>query len=294
VIRFAAVVNPTAGTGAGTRIAEETVGLLRSAGAEVDVTHSRDLEHARDLAAAACAEGRTVLAVGGDGLAGCVADAVVQSGGVLGLVPAGRGNDFARQLGVPEQPAAVARVLLTGTERAVDVLETEGCTVLGSVFAGVDSDAASIVNARPRVPRPLVYQYGAVRALLRFRPVGYRITVDGAEWAERGFTVVVANSGYYGAGMHIVPTAAVDDGALDVLLIRDVSRLRLIAAMREVYSGSHLQRPEVEVRRGEVVTLAADRPVAVYGDGEPLAELPVTVRIRPRALRVLVPDTAAR
>jgi diacylglycerol kinase family enzyme len=209
---------------------------------------------------------------------------------VLGLVPAGRGNDFARQLGLPTDPEAAAEIIRAGHTRRVDVLESAGRVVLGSVYAGVDSVANAIANASPRVPGALVYPYGAVRALLTVRPAGYRLVIDGVEWATRGYSAVIANSGYYGAGMHIVPTAAVDDGLLDVLVIPDSSRWTLIASMREVYSGAHLRRPEVEVRRGRTVELAVDRPVPVYADGEPFADAPLRVTVRAAALRVLAPD----
>jgi diacylglycerol kinase (ATP) len=282
-----AVVNPAAGRGAALAAAEAVAAALPPGAVAVEPT--RDTDHAHELAAKACAEGRTVLAVGGDGIAGCVAGAVVAGGGVLGLVPAGRGNDFARQLGLPTDPAGVARVVRAGRTRQVDVLESAGRIVLGSVYAGVDSVANAIANARPRVPAALVYRYAAVRALLSFRPVGFRIVVDGAEWATRGYSVVIANSGFYGAGMHIVPTARVDDGLLDVLVIPDSSRWTLIASMREVYTGAHLRRPEVQVRRGSVVELAVDRAVPVYADGEPFNAAPLRVAVRPAALRVLVP-----
>jgi YegS/Rv2252/BmrU family lipid kinase len=282
-----AVVNPAAGRGAALAAAEAVAAALPPGSVAVEPT--RDTDHAHELAAKACAEGRTVLAVGGDGIAGCVAGAVVAAGGVLGLVPAGRGNDFARQLGLPTDPAGVAEVVRAGRTRQVDVLESAGRIVLGSVYAGVDSVANAIANARPRVPGALVYRYAAVRALLSFRPVGFRIVVDGAEWVTRGFSVVIANSGFYGAGMHIVPTARVDDGVLDVLVIPDSSRWTLIASMREVYTGAHLCRPEVQVRRGNVVELAVDRAVPVYADGEPFAAAPLRVAVRPAALRVLVP-----
>lgn len=288
-VRFGAIINPVAGCGAGARIADELAGFLRGAGAEVSIDFSRTLEHAHQLATQVCRGDRIVLAVGGDGLAGCVAHAVVANGGVLGLVPAGRGNDFARQLGVPDAPLEVARILLSGVVRVVDVLEAGGRTVLGSVYVGVDSAANAIVNTRPRVPRWAVYQYAAVRSLLTFRPVGYRIILDGQDQTEDGFTVVVANSGYYAAGVHIVPTAEVDDGLLDVLLIKDVARWRLIAALREIYSGTHLRRPEMEIRRGREVVLTANRPIPVYADGEPLTDMPVRVRVLPGALRVLSP-----
>jgi diacylglycerol kinase family enzyme len=283
-----AVVNPAAGGGAGLRVARRLVDALPAGG--VEVVEARDPAHARASAEQACARGRTVLAVGGDGLAGCVAGPVVEAGGVLAIAAAGRGNDFARQLGLPTDPAAVAGVLRTGRIRHVDVLDSGGRVVLGSVYAGVDSVANAIANASPGVPGSLVYPYGAVRALLTFRPAGFRISIDGEEWSARGYSVVIANSGFYGAGMRIVPTAEVDDGLADVLVIGDSSRWALIASMREVYAGTHLDRPDVQVRRGRHVELAIDRPVPVYADGEPFTDAPLRVSVRPRALRVLVPD----
>ncbi|RTL62230.1 MAG: diacylglycerol kinase family lipid kinase [Pseudonocardiaceae bacterium] len=283
---YTAVVNPAAGRGAGARVAAELVTALPRG--SIEVVAGRDGAHAGELAAAAAKGGRTVLAVGGDGHAGTVAGAVADVGGLLGIVPVGRGNDFARQLGLPTDVAGAAAVVEDGHERAVDVIEAAGRTVLGSVYAGVDSAASEIVATRPRVPGGTVYQYAAVRALLTSKPAAFRLELDGVEWVERGWSVVVANSGWYGAGMHIVPSAEVDDGLLDVLVIRDSSRWTLLAALRQVYDGSHVGRGDVEVRRARTVTLTADRPLPVHADGEPLASGSVTVTVRPSALRVLV------
>ncbi|AEA26702.1 diacylglycerol kinase family protein [Pseudonocardia benzenivorans] len=285
---YTAVVNPAAGHGAGAQVAAELVTLLPRG--TLEVVGSRDGAHAREVATRAVGDGRVVVAVGGDGHTGAVAGAVAAAGGVLGIVPAGRGNDFARQLGLPTDPAGAAAVLRDGHERAVDVIDAAGRLVLGSVYAGVDSVASEIVAARPRVPGRVVYPYAAVRALLTTRPAGFRLVLDGVEWAERGWSVVVANSGWYGAGMHIVPTAVVDDGLLDVLMIRDSSRWALISSMRQVYDGSHVGRPDVEVRRARTVELDADRPLPVHADGEPLTSGSVTVTVRPAALRVLAPS----
>ncbi|MBN9110521.1 MAG: YegS/Rv2252/BmrU family lipid kinase [Pseudonocardia sp.] len=283
---YTAVVNPAAGRGAGARVAAALVTALPRG--SVEVVAGRDGVQARELAAEAAGRGRTVLAVGGDGHAGTVAGAVADAGGLLGIVPVGRGNDFARQLGLPTDVAGAAAVVEDGHERAVDVIEAAGRTVLGSVYAGVDSAASEIVATRPRVPGGTVYQYAAVRALLTSKPAAFRLELDGVEWAERGWSVVVANSGWYGAGMHIVPSAEVDDGLLDVLMIRDSSRWALLAALRQVYDGSHVGRGDVEIRRARTVTLTADRPLPVHADGEPLASGSATVTVRPSALRVLV------
>ena len=283
---FTAVVNPVAGRGAGLDVAVRLSREMPSGA--VEVVCSRDRRHARELARSACERGRIVLAVGGDGHAGCIADAVVATGGVLGVVPVGRGNDFARELGLPKDPAALAEVVCARRRRVVDVLRCGDRVVLGSVYAGVDSAANAIVNSRPWVPSRLVYRYAAVRALATCRPVGFGLVLDGEEWLEQGYCVVVANSGFYGSGMHIVPTARIDDQLLDVLVVKASSRWRLIASLRQVYAGTHLGRPDVEVRRAREVVLEVDCPVPVYADGEPVGDPPVIVAVRGAALRVLV------
>jgi YegS/Rv2252/BmrU family lipid kinase len=280
------VVNPVAGRGVGLDVAARLARELPSGA--VEVVCSRDRWHARELARHACERGRIVLAVGGDGHAGCVADAVVTTGGVLGVVPVGRGNDFARQLGLPKDPVALAEVVRARRRRVVDVLHCGDRIVLGSVHAGVDSAASAIANSRPRVPNRFVYRYAAVRALATFEPVGFRLVLDGEEWRERAYCVVVANSGFYGSGIHIVPTARIDDHMLDVLVVRASSRWCLIASLGQVYAGTHLGRPDVEVRRAREVEVGADRPVPVYADGEPVGNPPVSVAVRGAALRVLV------
>jgi diacylglycerol kinase (ATP) len=133
------------------------------------------------------------------------------------------------------------------------------------------------------------YPYAAVRSLLTYKPTHYTLTIDGEAHELEAFSVVVANSGYYGKGMHVAPMAAVDDGMLDVIVIPKASRLKLIRLMPKIYDGSHVELPEVLTFRGRSVSLSARDRVAAYGDGELLHDLPVSVRVEPGALKVLLP-----
>jgi diacylglycerol kinase (ATP) len=286
---FTAVVNPAAGGAPAARLIP-VARLLREAGAEVSVEHSRSLEHAADLARTAADKGDTVLAAGGDGMVGGLAGALAGTDGVLGILPAGRGNDFARQLALPDEPERLAALLLDAKPRPIDVIEVETDRpriVVGSVYGGVDSLANAYINRLTWLPGPLAYYLGPLRAIATWRPVSYRVTVDGERHDERGYTVVTANSGYYGYGLHVAPDAAVDDGLLDIVIIRHAPKRRFFAVMRELPQGTHVRRPEIEVLRGREVTVEADRQVAVGGDGELLGTLPATMRVRPGALRVL-------
>ncbi|GGU47371.1 diacylglycerol/lipid kinase family protein [Streptomyces lavendofoliae] len=290
--QFTAVVNPAAGSAAGTAALLPVARLLREAGAGLETRYSRSLDHARELARQAAARGHAVLAVGGDGMAGAVGGALSGTDAALGLVPSGRGNDFARALGLPTDPQALAAVLLRGTPRAVDTLRVDsavhaGVAVLGSVYAGVDAVANRYANRSRLLRGSASYYMGGARAVAGWRPATYRVTVDGTAYERRGYTVVAANSGFYGFGRRVAPDARVDDGLLDVVVIRHAPKRLFFTMMNELRTGAHLRRPQVEVLRGEEIRIEADRDLPYGADGEVDAALPVTVRVLPGALRVL-------
>lgn len=284
---FHLFVNPASGGGSAAAVGVPVARLLREAGAAVTLTYSPGEQECRVLAGQAAGRGEVVVAVGGDGMVGSLAGTVLTAGATLGIAPAGRGNDFARQLGLPTDVDAIARVLLESPGRPVDVIDAGGRVVVGSVYAGIDSLSSELVNRAHRLPGPLQYPYAAVRAILTHRPTTYTLTVDGSTRTLDAHTVVVANSGYYGSGMHVAPDAAVDDGLLSVVVITAVSRLRLLTALRRIYDGSHVALDAVQVLHGREVALQARGPVVAYGDGERVAPLPLTVRVLPGALRVL-------
>ncbi|MEU2433150.1 YegS/Rv2252/BmrU family lipid kinase [Streptomyces sp. NPDC007861] len=290
--QFTAVVNPTAGGSSGTAALLPLARLLREAGAGLDTQYSRSLEHAAEVARHAGEQGRIVLAVGGDGIAGCVGGALSGTDTVFGLVPAGRGNDFARALGLPADAQALAGLLLNGSPRPVDTIRVDsavhaGVSVLGSVYAGVDAVANRYANTSRLLRGAASYYAGGLRAVVTWRPAHYRITVDGVLHERSGYTVVAANSGFYGFGRQVAPGASVDDGVLDVVVIRHAPKRLFFAVMNELKTGEHLKRPEVEVLRGKEIRIEADRPVPYGADGEVDAVLPVTVRVQPGALNVL-------
>jgi diacylglycerol kinase (ATP) len=262
--------------------------ILRDAGAAVEVTYSPGPVACAELAAEASARGDVVVAVGGDGMLSSVASAVVEAGGTLGVVPSGRGNDFARMLGLSGDAESVAHVLLEGEPTKVDVVDAGRRVVLGSVYAGVDSLASELVDRAHRLPRMLQYPYAALRSIVEFSPTRFTVEVDGQRLVEEAYTVVIANSGYYGAGMHIAPTASLTDGLLDVVIVKAASKLRLIRSMPRLYDGTHVELDDVVTLQGLEVTVKSAAPVTAYGDGERLAPLPVTARVRPGALTVLL------
>ena len=290
---FRILVNPVSGGGSAPEKVRQVSELLVRAGARVTVEQSRDAAHSCAVATDAVERGEVVVAAGGDGMLASIAGTVVSTGGTLGIVPSGRGNDFARMLRLEGDPEGVAHCLLEGDATPVDVIEVsdeagESTVVLGSLYAGVDSLASEIVDRSRRMPSALQYPSAAVRALASYRPVEFRVTVDGRTHVQEAFNVVVANSGYYGSGMHIAPMADVHDGVLDVIVLPAGSRLSMIRRLPKVYDGSHVDLPGVTVLHGTQVEVVAPGVVG-YGDGERIGPLPLRATVRPGALSLLLP-----
>jgi YegS/Rv2252/BmrU family lipid kinase len=290
-VRICLVVNPSAGGGRAGRALPDVTAELTRRGIEHRVEATRSLEHAKELAMAATAAGETTVTLGGDGLIGAVADALKHSGGVLGLLPGGRGNDFARVLKIPLDPVTACEVIAGNVVRELDLGEVNSRTFISIASCGFDSDANRIANETRIVRGNLVYAYGALRALAGWRPAQFEISVDGRDARTmRGYTVAVANSGAYGGGMLLAPSASLEDGALDVVTVEDVPKLKFLRLLPSVFKGEHVQQRAVQVTRASEVTIAADRPFTMYADGDPIAELPATVRVLPRAVKVIVPQ----
>jgi diacylglycerol kinase family enzyme len=207
----------------------------------------------------------------------------------MAIVPAGRGNDLALGLGLPNTVADLTALLLNGDERLIDVLDADGAIVPGNVYAGMDSVATKIINNNRRMPARLLYRVAPVLALARWRPAEFTVKTDHGTSTVRGHLVVIANSGRYGHGLHIVPSAELDDGRIDVLVVGNIAKYKVAAFMGEAKTGRHVQRPEVQVLTGTEIRLSADRPIPIGADGDLIGELPVTVRLRPGALKVIAP-----
>jgi YegS/Rv2252/BmrU family lipid kinase len=296
-MKLALIVNPAAGGGRPERRLPEVQSALQALSIDYHVERTASLEDARALARAAASAGEVAAAFGGDGLIGAVAGALRDAGGVLGVLPGGRGNDFARTLGIPLEPGPACDVLATGSVRAIDLGEvvptgaSRGSTFIGIASCGFDSEANRVANETRLVRGNLVYAYGALRALIGWEPAGFTLTLDEDESREiTGYTIAAANSKAYGGGMWLAPAASLDDGMLDVVIVGHVPKLRFLRLLPSVFKGEHIRQPNVEVVKAREVKIRAARRFMMYADGDPIAELPVTVRALPGAVKVLLPS----
>lgn len=282
------LANPAAGGGRAKRALECCVAELARRGVRHRAVVADGPDDVRRQAAALAGRQLRVVAVGGDGLLRLVAGELAGSDTALAICPAGRGNDFARVLGIPRAPAAAIAIALAGRERAVDLGRVDGKPFLGIASLGFDSAANEIANKVRVVRGQLVYALGALAALARWRPARFAVAVDGRQFELHGYAVAVANSGCYGGGMWLAPHASLVDGRLDVVATAHASRLRLLRNLPRVFAGTHLALPEVVTERGRTVTVDSDRPFDVYADGDPVSRSPCTVTVERGSLRVVV------
>jgi len=284
------IVNPSAAGGPAAKLLPKVQARLRLLGVEHHTELTRDLSHAQELARAAAAAGEPAVMLSGDGLVGAVAHVLRgHPGAVMGVLPGGRGNDFARVTGIPLDAEAACDVIANGAPQPVDVGDVDGATFIGIASLGFDSDANRIANEAPPRLGNLVYTYGALRALAAWKHAGYEVVVDGEAHAFSGWSVACANSKAYGGGMFLAPDADLQDGRLDVVFCEAMSKARFLRLLPTVFKGEHVKLPEVHVLRGAEVRISADRPFTVYADGDPIGELPCTVRAIPGAVKVLLP-----
>jgi YegS/Rv2252/BmrU family lipid kinase len=289
--RFVVICNPSAGGGRGLKRLPRVVAELARAGVDHRVVQTRDIDHAREEAAAAAEAGERVVAIGGDGLMRPIAAALRHTAASLAIVPGGRGNDLARVLGIPTDPTAAARLAVEGREREIDMAVLDGEPYLGIASFGFDSEANRIANEARLVTGNLVYLYAALRALATWKPARFTLTVDGERHEVTGWSAGVANSRAYGGGMFVAPRAELDDGLLDVVACDAVPRRTFLFRLmpKVLRGGKHLSEPYFHAWRGKAIELSSDREFEIYADGDPIGRTPARVEVDTRCLRIVVP-----
>jgi diacylglycerol kinase (ATP) len=287
---IALLTNPHAGKGRGTRTASIALPRLREAGITVHSLVGRDADEALDLARASVADGvDSLVVVGGDGMVHLAVQALVGSGTSLGIIPAGTGNDVARYVDIPRSdPQLAADVVVGARTRRIDLARCGATHFVTVMAAGFDA----VVNERAngmRWPRgQMRYNLATLAELRVFEPLPYTLELDGEVRRLEAMLVAVGNGPSFGGGLRITHGAQIDDGLLDVVIIKAMSKRDLIRTYPQLYTGKHTRHPQYEHHLVSSVTVAAPG-ITAYADGERLGALPLTVEVVPQALEVLVP-----
>jgi len=289
---IAVIINPISGghrpgqAEARARVATEAV---QRHGDEPRVFVTERAGHARQLAQAAANDGaRVVIAWGGDGTINEVASALVFKGVPFAIVPAGSGNGLARELRISIDPQTAIAAALHAEPRPMDVGEIEGRYFVNVTGIGMDAHIAARFNA-PDNPRRGLMGYAAItaRAVFRYVPKRYRISIDDRQVERTAVLVCIANSPQFGNGARIAPGARLDDGLLDLVTIEERSRLITVCNLPRLFTSTVERVPGCTVERASRVVVECDEPMTFHVDGEPVdGGTRLRVRVCPAALRI--------
>lgn len=284
---IAFLTNPAAGRGGAGAHGARAVARLRDSGLAVRELEGRDADETMDLARRSVADGVDgVVVCGGDGMFNLGIQAVGGTDVPIGLVPTGTGNDVARYFDLPRRdPEAAADRVVANRTRTVDLARTQGRFFVTVLAAGFDAIVNERANAM-RWPRgQMRYNLATLAELRTFRPIPYRLDLDGVARRLDAMLVAVGNGPSFGGGLRITEGAVLDDGLLDVVIIRPMSKAALVRTYPRLFTGTHVTHPQYEHHRVRRVTVAAPGVVA-YADGERFSSLPLTIECVPAALKV--------
>lgn len=290
------VVNPASGGGRAARFAPQLAAALERARIPHEMCASTAPgDAARRFSRAAAAGSRRLLAVGGDGTFNELVNGLLDSGVtprdcLVAAAAGGTGNDWSREMQVPDDPMLLARCMARAAARAADIGIAIGDGGRRQAFhnvAGAGLDAEVIRRVPGRGPRSIAYLTGLLRTLASFRPPAFEVRADGAAMHGRYLLALASIGPRCGGGMRLTPAAVVDDGLLDLLLLDPLTLPAALARLPKLFDGRLAGDPAFHVTRCRSVTLSADPACGVELDGQPFGTTPVTVTIEPRALSAL-------
>ena len=254
---------------------------------------------AENLAAEAFKAGATrVVACGGDGTVhevvnGMMSAAMGARDTALGILPSGRCNDLNFALGLPKKPADAVKSLAQSTCRPIDLGRIGGRFFTTIATLGFDSEVSQYVNqgSPPSFLRgTAAYLYAAVVKLVRYRSHWVHLKGDFGEFEGAVFLVATGNTSRYGGLMKVTPSAIVDDGLLDICVVRPVPRLEVLRMIPKTFSGGHVSHPAVSMHQTRRLEINSKEPLWLWADGERITQTPATIEIVPQAMSVLVPQ----
>lgn len=285
---IALLTNPTAGKGKGGRVRDRALARMREAGLVVRNLQGRDSDETLDLAHQCVADGVDALVVcGGDGMVHLAVQAVATTETPLGVIPAGSGNDVARYFDIPRtDPVAAADRVVAGRTRTIDLARSGSRYFATVLAAGFDAVVNERANRMTWPKGQMRYNIATLAELRVFEPLPYTLQIDDRQLSLEAMLVSVGNGPSFGGGLRITEGAELDDGLLDVVIIKPISKPDLIRTYPKLFKGTHIHHPQYEHHLARSVTVAAPGIVS-YADGERFGPLPLTVECAPRALTVL-------
>ncbi len=291
-MRVLVIVNPLAGRGKALRLLPNIKRWFSQSSHDFHYEITNTPEEMRSKIMTASAEGiEVILLSGGDGTVHHALPAIAETGLPLGFLPSGRGNDFARNMGLPVDLKRICSFFSKPSFRQVDLPNINQKTPFVAIaYVGFDSEVNRLANHHQGYwGGTLGYVICVLKALKHFKPFEIKITIDDYHWRGRVMMVSIANAPFYGGGMKIAPQAIMDDGKLDICIVKEIPKLELLWQFPKVFKGTHVTHPNIMMVSGKKIKLSSEEERELFADGEYAGKLPVECTIGHRTIRVLAP-----
>jgi diacylglycerol kinase (ATP) len=256
--------------------------------AEATIVFTNGVSHANEMAAGAINKYDLVVAVGGDGTVNETASALVGSNAILGIVPCGSGNGLSRFLNIPMDIQQSIENLNTGKTALIDSAQADGKPFFNMAGMGFDAHIAEVF-AHGKKRGFITYIKSSLQEILKYKSQTYHIEIDGAIYERKAFMLSFANSSQYGNNAHISPQASVQDGLIDVCIIKPFPLWIFPALGIRMFTKTTNKSKFVEIIKGKHIVIKRDEPGPIHLDGEPMqAGAQVEINILPGSLKVIV------
>jgi YegS/Rv2252/BmrU family lipid kinase len=290
-MKILVITNPFAGGGKALRLLPRIKQWLSVSPHEFSFSTPRSIDEMRLGITEASAKGvNALLFLGGDGTVHQALPAIAEANVPFGFLPCGRGNDFARNIGLTTNLKNNCTFPANPSFHQLDLPRVNDTPFVSIAYVGFDAEVNKLANdGSGYFGGTLGYIICVLKALKTFRPFEVEITIDGETWRERVMMVTVANAPFYGGGMKIAPDADMTDGRLDICIVKEISKLELLWQFPKVFKGTHIYHSRIVMKSGRRIRLTSDEPRKIFADGEYVGHLPADCTIGNQTIQIISP-----
>ena len=287
------IVNPAASRGKGRSMGKWLEEECKNRNLDFDLQYTKCPGNASEIAAKSTKDFEYIIAVGGDGTLQEVINGLIEIDTRVGIIPVGTGNDFVRAVNIPIQPKDALNTVIKGNTKPIDVGKVGDRIFHNGVGIGFDAwvvnESLKIKKLRGRV----VYLYAIIKTLKAYKAPLMELKYNDKLMVQKLFMVTVGNGISLGGGIKLTPFAQIDDGLLDLNIIQDVNKFKILQNLVKAYSGEHVNLPEVTIDKCKSIVVKSDKGLAVHTDGELIScnLKEINIHIIPKAIKFVVPKT---
>ncbi|MDO6355307.1 diacylglycerol kinase family lipid kinase [Caloramator sp. CAR-1] len=284
------IVNPKAGNGKALKVFEKIKEKMKFLKKDYEIAYTKGPEDAITIAREASNSFNKIVSVGGDGTLNEVVNGIAGSRAILGVIPAGTGNDFAKTIYPSLNIDDILKTIIDGEVKSIDIGKCNNKYFINIASAGIDAEIAHRVQRiKKSVPGKTVYLNALFKTLASYKGIDFNIKLDDVSFKANTLLITASNGKYYGGGMIPTPDADIRDGYFDVCHIKNLNKLKIIAILYKFIKGNHTSLKEVTIFKTKRLTIKADKKFFINIDGETLETNEANLELYKDFINIVLP-----